>query len=356
MLNLTQTFFFFSKNTAQKLDNARLSASDLADTKTVMSALLADLSYIDLRDALKFEEADSQYCSVKDLARSGQQHIEALAVIFSGSQNEGVSYCEDKYNPFNVASEGIKGSKGKNVVLKKNWQMFFPTMVILQQSNVPPHVLTRGFCKKSMKAIIATPTSSSSSSSSSSFTSSTHLRPSSAVTNDFSDPPPKGSQLGQCDLHEDYFSNANDALEIDLTPEKLSSRQLFQTGDVTETYVIDRMVSHNKGYCSLIVTGSTPLVMEFNLDETCSEAKVFDSLPGTHRWMLYKDVIRGELSIPRGRYVSITSVLSDRRVTCCVETVGPSDVLWNDSPQLYKLHRDYFRMPELYFSSPISIE
>jgi hypothetical protein len=91
-------------------------------------------------------------------------------------------------------------------------------------------------------------------------------------------------------------------------------------------------MSNNKGYCSLIVTGSTPLQMEFNLDETCDVAKVFDSLPGTHRWMLYKDIIRGELVIRRGCYLSITSVLTDRRVTCCVESVGPSDVLWNDSP------------------------
>ena len=72
-----------------------------------MSTILAGLSYIDLRDALKFEEDDSLYCSVKDVARSGQQHIEALAVIFSGSQNEGVSYCEHEHNPFNVVSEGI---------------------------------------------------------------------------------------------------------------------------------------------------------------------------------------------------------------------------------------------------------
>ena len=147
----------------------------------------------------------------------------------------------------------------------------------------------------------------------------------------------------------------NDTLEIDLTPEK-STRQQYQSGDVTESYVIDRITSDNKGYCSLIVTGSTPLKMEFNLDETCSEAKVFDSLPGAHRWMLYKDVVKGELVIRRGGYLSVTSVLHDKRVTCCVETVGPSDILWNESPQLYKLHRDYFRMPKLYFSSPLSIE
>jgi hypothetical protein len=75
-------------------------------------------------------------------------------------------------------------------------------------------------------------------------------------------------------------------------------------------------------------------------------------LPGTHSWMLYKDIVRGELVIRRGCYLSITSVLPDGRVTCCVESVGPLDVLWNDSPQLKKLHRDDFRMPELYSKTP----
>jgi hypothetical protein len=109
-----------------------------------MSTILTGVSYFELRDALKFEEEDSLYCSVKDLARSGQQHIEALAVIFSGTQNEGVSYCEDEHNPFNVVSGGVKCANGKTVTLKKSWQKVLPSMGTLQNSKVPAHVLSRG--------------------------------------------------------------------------------------------------------------------------------------------------------------------------------------------------------------------
>jgi hypothetical protein len=325
----------------------------------MMSTILAGLSSVELRDCMKFEEEGSLYCSFKDVSRQGSQHVESLSVILSGSQNEGVSYCDDEHNPFFVESGGVNG---RIVILKKFWQKFFPSMVTLQNSKVPAHLLSRGFCKKTTKVSSSTPncssSSSSSSSSSASSSSSSSLRPppKSSCTSDFHDLPPGKSVISQNDYQDEYFSIRNDTLEIDITPEKQSSRQLFQSGDISDSYVIDRIMSKNKGYCSLIVTGSTPLQMEFNLDETCDEPKVFDSLPGTHRWMLYKDIVRGELVIRRGCYLSITSVLPDGRVTCCVESVGPSDVLWNDSPQLYKLHRDYFRMPELYFSSPLSIE
>jgi hypothetical protein len=155
----------------------------------------------------------------------------------------------------------------------------------------------------------------------------------------------------------DSNSNFSEILEIDITPEKRTSttRQLFLSGDATELYVIDRIQEHNKGYCSLLVPGSVPFEMEFNIDETCATAKTFDTLPGTHRWMLYRDIVKGDLTIKCGAYMSITSILDDKRVTCCQETLGPSDILFNNPPQRYKIQRDYFRMPELSLPSPISI-
>ena len=154
----------------------------------------------------------------------------------------------------------------------------------------------------------------------------------------------------------DEFTGSTDVLELDISPEKKTSRQLFATGDATDNYVIDRISTANRGYCSLLVTGSSPFDMEFNLDETCAVAKNFESLPGTHRWMLYKDIVKGSLLIERGTYVSVTSIREDMRITCCVESVGPSDVLFSDPLQLYKLHRDFFRMPLLSCTSPISID
>ena len=72
----------------------------------------------------------------------------------------------------------------------------------------------------------------------------------------------------------DEFTGSTDVLELDITPEKKTSRQLFATGDATDNYVIDRISTANRGYCSLLVTGSSPFDMEFNLDETCAVAKI----------------------------------------------------------------------------------
>ena len=145
-------------------------------------------------------------------------------------------------------------------------------------------------------------------------------------------------------------------LELDISPERKTSRQLFSSGDATENYIIDRISETNRGLCSLLVTGSSPFDMEFNLDETCAAAKEFESLPGTHRWMLYKDIVKGHLVIERGTYVSVTSIRENMRITCCVESVGPSDVFFSNPPQLYKLHRDFFRMPSVTCTSPLSID
>ena len=390
------------------MDQARLTASYLVDTKTFMSTFLREIKHLQLITALDLDSPDSLYCDVKDLARNGQQHIESLAVIFSGSQNGGKSYCDDCHNPFTVTPAGMRDESGKPIPLvtvKKDWSSFFPTMAILQTyKQIPPYIFTRGFIKKKSKSTTTTPTSSSrislpstsdtsgpssscasgpsishTSGPSSSCTSGTY----SSYTTGHSSPQtsdPFSSSIssrttidpffmrGQepisevCSFDQSYYcadsySNHSGILEIDITPEKRTSttRQLFLSGDATELYVIDRIEEHNKGYCSLVVPGSAPLDMEFNIDETCATAKKFDTLPGTHRWMLYKDIVKGDLNINCGVYMSITSILDDKRVTCCQESVGPSDVLFNNPPQRYKIHRDYFRMPKLSLPSPISI-
>ena len=346
------------KSTAEKLDQARLTASQLVDTKTRISTLLCGLKNIELLKILDFDSPDCSYCSIKDVARSGQQRIECLAVIFSGSQNGGISYCDEGNNPFEIHSEGIKIGKGKPlppVNWKDNWQKYFPSMASLESNpNIPKYLFTRGFIKKTNRSATTTPTSSSNMSSSSVSCSSSASSVHHSTSKTYSPIQDRVSFTISDNCNESY-RRSEDLLELDLTPER-PSRQLILSGDSTEFYVIDRISSDNKGYCSLLVAGSTPFEMEFNLDETCLVSRIFDSLAGTHRWMLYRDIVKGDLVIKCGTFVSITSIRTDMRITCCEESVGPSDVLFNNPPQLYKLHRDFFRMPSLSYPSPISIE
>ena len=311
-----------------------------------MSALLSELTLVQLLELLNFESPECSFAMVKDVARSGQQHIECLSIIFSGQLNGGVSYCTDDLNPFTTESV---------VAWKKDWQLHFPSLGTLEKNDdIPKHLFNRGFIKKSKKSY-ATPTSSATSLTSSSSSSSTSYLLKDPPSTNMSWPVPLNSSSFYEDYRDDLHSSS-DVPDIDLTSEHTSSRQLFLSGDVSEGYVIDNITSDNKAYCSLVVQGSVPLDMEFNLDETCAIPRSFATLPGTHRWMLYKDIVHAEVKINSGTFMSIVAILPDARLTCCEEIVGPSEFMFTNRRLLYKLHRDHFRMPPLYFSSPISIE
>lgn len=324
-------------------------------TKTAISVLLSALTNTKLLTLLDLDSADSSYCSLKDMHRHGQQHIECLAVIFSGSLNDGNYYFDDDRNPFHLQPEG-RSHAGVNpsntVAWKTDWARHFPTMSELESNaSIPSYLFTRGFIKKTSR----TPASASLSSSSSASASASS---SSSIYNSSCDlimPLPLSPFLSN-DYEEDGDSNYHEVFNAESPTERQSSRSSFQSGDITEFYVLDRIKEENRGFCSILVAGSTPLEMEFNLDETCSTTRNFNCLPGTHRWLLCKDMTKGDLTVPRGTHISITSIRADMKVICCLESFSPADVLFDNTTQLYKLHRDYFRIPAIKFSSPVSID
>ena len=62
--------------------------SELVDTKSLMSNLLAAMKPTLLATLLDLGAVDTVYCAPRDVSRNGQQHIKSLAVIFSGSQSK----------------------------------------------------------------------------------------------------------------------------------------------------------------------------------------------------------------------------------------------------------------------------
>lgn len=317
-----------------------------------MSVLLSDLPITKLLGVLDLESSDSSYCDVRDRNRHGQQHIDCLAIIFSGALNDGKYYLDDDRNPFHMKPNDGENAGAKATPIltwKANWTDHFPTMSEMESSSlIPDYLFKRGFVKKSSRTPGSASASATSCSSSLSATSSVTTRDSIA-------PVPMSP------FHLEYYEDSSvkvdsDIFDVDLTPEKSTSRFTTITADVTDNYVLDRITDDNRGFCSIIVTGSAPLEMEFNIDETCGSPRNFNSLPGTHRWMLYKDMKRGELTVTRGSLLSIVSINSETRVICCIESFTPSDVLFLEKAQLYKLNKDFFRMPAIMFASPISID
>ena len=88
----------------------------------------------------------------------------SLAVIFSGSQNNGNFFCNDRQNPFFVRRESSAKERANavpRVSWKENFEAFFPTLADLERNQeIPTYLFTRGFLKKTGKS--ATPRTSSS--------------------------------------------------------------------------------------------------------------------------------------------------------------------------------------------------
>ena len=140
----------------------------------MMSTLLSKLTKAQMTTLLDIGSADSIHCSMRDPARNGQQHVECLAVIFSGSQNGGKSYCADTRNPFLVA-QGENVDQRGNLVPRVSWKVhyeaYFPRLAELELNKaIPYYLFKRGFVKKSgiSETPVATPISQSTSSSSTS--------------------------------------------------------------------------------------------------------------------------------------------------------------------------------------------
>lgn len=137
-----------------------------------MSNLLAAIKPSFLATLLDLGAPDTSYCAPRDVARNGQQHIETLSIIISGSQNNGVSCCDEGHNPFVVMREGSTNSAGRplpRVSWKDNFEAIFPRMAYFESlessKSIPHYLLPRGFLKKSGR--VPTPVSSSTTSSSS---------------------------------------------------------------------------------------------------------------------------------------------------------------------------------------------
>ena len=102
------------------MGKAKQTVTRLVDTKDKMRVLLKSVKYSDLITLLDLNSPTCSYCSVKDIARQGQQHILCLATIFSGSQNGGISYCEDSRNPFQINEGELHGRRGQP---KVSWKV-----------------------------------------------------------------------------------------------------------------------------------------------------------------------------------------------------------------------------------------
>ena len=75
-------------------------------------------------------------------------------------------------------------------------------------------------------------------------------------------------------------------------------------------------------------------------------------MPGTHRWLLYKDIKKVGLSI--GDYVSVIGVNNNNKVIFCKEILKAGNN--NISPHTYNISKEYFLMPELFASQSESLD
>lgn len=211
-----------------------------------------------------------------------------------------------------------------------------------KNEDIATYLFARGFLKNT--GLFATPKSTSSKSSAS-------------VSHSMSSATATATAVPEMyDEDSDFLGNSS--LKIAYQDETLptkTSKKLFDNGDITEHYVLEQRRNNNRGYCSLLIQGSAPLTMEFNLTETCTEPIKFACLPGTHRWMLYKDITTSNITVNADSFMSIISIDSSQKITCCVELVGPADVL-SRHIKMYRVKMKYFMIPTMLCTSSTIID
>jgi hypothetical protein len=131
------------KNNAQKIDDATEDLFTISQSrKKAVLVILQTIPLSKIVEMLNFNAEGSLYRDVKDSYRYGSQHLDVLAIIFSGANNSGVPPLDFNLMPIIFKDRDICS-------LKDNFERYFPCVVELQDCipGIKKSLLERAFLK-----------------------------------------------------------------------------------------------------------------------------------------------------------------------------------------------------------------
>ena len=254
--------------------------SSLSKRKAV-SDMLLKMDVNEIIEALHFDDPESEYDGLRD--PHGKQHIEGLAIIFTGSYNDNKPCFPANYTPYDLLDTNVEYT----AVLKINWQKMFPDIVMMQRtaciqkSTLQKFLLTRNKKKPAGMSI----------------SSSSYVTPISHKNDDRS----RTSA-------EDYNAYIKFTENSVLTAQNMNATNTQNDAAMSE-YALDTSDLNSCGYAMLHHADNTSVGVDFNLDETVKNNRTFRAKAGTHRWRVFREIdIVGKLKVDEGDYVVVLGI------------------------------------------------
>ena len=249
--------------------------------KSAVSEMLSKMDVNDIINALHFEDADSEYHALRD--PNGKQHIESLAIIFTGSYNNGKPCFQANFTPYDLVDSNVHYT----AVLKSNWRKMFPNIVMMQRNvSIQKSTLQRFLLTRNKKTPPGMSTSSSS-----------HVTPISNKNDDCS--------RTSAEDYNSYIQFNEDSIS---TARNLNATNTQNNAAMSE-YVLDTSDISACGFAMLHCADEASVGVDFNLDETIKDNRTFKGKVGTQAWRVFKEInIAGKLKVDEGDYVIVLGV------------------------------------------------
>jgi hypothetical protein len=194
---------------------------------------------------------ESQYIGLKDT--KGKATAECLSIIFSGAYNRGAPYFTEECTPYDVVYENLKYT----AVLKLDWKLYFPTIVMIQRNAKIGKSLLERFCMTNNRLSKSSSSSSSSSSSASSYATASYVTP---------------NQKSEEELYNeqninDFTSYLNTSDNALATAKYISMREQKNTATLNE-YNLDINTTDKVGSAMIMQPDLTVTEIGFNISLT----------------------------------------------------------------------------------------
>lgn len=247
--------------------------------------MLSKMNVQDIIDTLQLDDVDSEYHALRD--PNGKQHIENLAIIFTGAYNNGIPCFPANYTPYEVLDINIQYT----AVLKSDWRNHFPNVVMMQRNvSVQKSTLQRFLLTRNKKKNAGMTTSSSS-----------HVTPTSYKKNDCSST--------SAEEYDSYIKFNEDSVSA----ARIINTTVAHNDAAMSEYVLDMSDVNTCGYATLYHSDKSSLGVDFNLDETIIDNRTFKGKAGTHLWRVFREIdIAGKLKVEEGDFVVVLGVKNQK--------------------------------------------
>jgi hypothetical protein len=317
-----------------------INAKTALKKKMAIFQFFQNIPSLTIEKLLQLDDEESKYSKFREI--NGIKHHEQFAIIFSGAYNSGVSCIPEALTPYTLTVE----NNDYTATAKENWRKHFPNIVMMQRnSKIDKSIYERFLIGKARHS-----TSSASSSTSSSSSNSLMTPKSTKGTASHYSSPSTNNDSHRHDSFESFMS-VNE-------PNKEKSKTEKNTEEMNNILINEYVMNDNSnrsGITKIVMKDNSVMDLEFNMDGTIENPRIFKGNNGTHRWMAYKElIVPNKLKILVGDYVVVLGITSKRKIHIEDPTYYTTDDTSGDM-RTFSVDSNIFAKVDIHRLSPESI-